>query len=67
MEIRDKNGEYVKIEKGDIVGDGFEEGMVCSILMDGGDISFGVYDGKEGWSIHLREVESVNGDKVELN
>ena len=67
MEIRDKNGEYVKIDKGDLIGDGFEEGICVNILVDGGDISFGVYDGKEGWSIHMREVASVNGNKVELN
>jgi len=66
MEIKNKNGEWVKIEKGDMIGDGFEEGVCVSVLVDGGDVSFGVYDGKEGWSIHLREVDSVNGDKVEL-
>ena len=41
-------------------------GVCVSVLVDGGDISFGVYDGKEGWSVNLREVDSVNGDKVEL-
>jgi hypothetical protein len=66
MEIKDKNGEWVKIEKGDVVGDGFEEGVCVNILMDGGDVEFGVYDGKEGWSIHLREVKEVNGKEVEL-
>ena len=49
-----------------MISDGFEEGVCVSILMDGGDCEFGVYDGKEGWSIHLREVDSVNGEKVEL-
>ena len=66
MEIKDKNGNWVKIEKGDVVGDGFEDGVVVNILVDGGDMEFGVYDGKEGWSIHLREVKSVNGKEVEL-
>ena len=66
MEIKDKKGSWIKIEKGDLISDGFEEGVCVSILMDGGDCEFGVYDGKEGWSIHLREVDSVNGEKVEL-
>tara|TARA_R110002051_G_scaffold315660_1_gene394325 strand:+ start:559 stop:762 length:204 start_codon:yes stop_codon:yes gene_type:complete len=66
MEIKDKNGEYVKIEKGDIVGDGYEEGSVVSILVDNGVIELGVYDGKEGWSLSLKEIREVNGDKVEL-
>jgi len=66
MEIKLKNGEWVKIEKGDWIGDGYEDGGVVSILVDGGDVSFGVYDGKEGWSIHLREVKSVNGNDVEI-
>ena len=66
MEIKNMNGEYVKVEKGDMIGDGFEEGVCVSILVDGGDVEFGVYDGKEGWSIHMREVKSVNGDKVDF-
>tara|TARA_R110002020_G_scaffold271576_1_gene486790 strand:+ start:215 stop:415 length:201 start_codon:yes stop_codon:yes gene_type:complete len=61
MEIKDSNGKWHKIEKGDVLGDGFEDGIVVSILMDGGDLSFGVSDMKEGWSIHLRELKSVNG------
>jgi len=66
MEIKDKNGEWVKIENGDVVGDGFEEGMVVSIRKDGGDVWFDVSDMKEGWSINLREVKSVNNEEVEL-
>ena len=66
MEIKNMNGEYVKVEKGDLIGDGFEEGICVNILVDGGDVEFGVYDGKEGWSIHMREVKSVNGDKVDF-
>ena len=66
MEIKNKNDEWVSIDKGDLISDGFEEGVCVSVLVDGGDIVFGVYDGKEGWSVNLREVDSVNGDKVEL-
>ena len=61
MEIKDSNGKWFKIEKGDVISDGFEDGIVVSILMDGGDLSFGVSDMKEGWSIHLRELKSING------
>jgi len=67
MEIKDKKGSWVKIEKGDLIGDGFEEGMVVDIRMDGGDMWFGVSDMKEGWSMHMRDVKEVNGDKVELS
>ena len=66
MEIKDKNGKWVKIEKGDIVGDGYEEGSVVNILFENNEIELGVYDGKEGWSMSLKEVREVNGDKVEL-
>ena len=66
MEIKNKNGGWTKIEKGDIVGDGYEEGSVVSILVDNGVIELGVYDGKEGWSMNLKDVRMVNGDKVEL-
>ena len=66
MEIKNKNDEWVSIDKGDLISDGFEEGVCVSVLVDGGDIVFGVYDGKEGWSVNLREVDSVNGEKVEL-
>ena len=66
MEIKDKNGNWIKFEKGDVIGDGFEEGMCVNIRKDEGDVWFDVYDMKEGWSINLREVKSVNGDKVEL-
>ena len=66
MEIKDKKGSWVKIEKGDIVGDGYEEGSVVNILVDGNGVELGVYDGKEGWSMNLKDVRIVNGDKVEL-
>ena len=49
-----------KIVIGDIVSDGFEEGMVHTIRRDGGDVWYDVYDGKEGWSIHEREVKLIN-------
>ena len=45
---------------GDVVSDGFEEGMVHSIRRDGGDVWYDVWDGKEGWSIHEREVKLIN-------
>ena len=41
--------------------------MVVDIRMDGGDMWFGVSDMKEGWSMHMRDVKEVNGDKVELS
>jgi hypothetical protein len=66
MEIKNKNDEWVSINKGDLISDGFEEGVCVSILVDGGDINFGVYDGKEGWDINLREVVKVNGEDVNL-
>ena len=66
MEIKDKNGNWIKFEKGDVIGDGFEEGMCVNIRKDEGDVWFDVYDMKEGRSIKLREVKSVNGDEVEL-
>ena len=66
MEIKDKKGSWIKIEKGDIIGDGYEDGSVVSILVENGEIEFGVYDGKEGWSLKLNDVKEVNGDKVEL-
>ena len=54
----------IKIDKGDLISDGFEDGSVVDIRKDGGDLWFEVYDGKEGWSMHLREVKKVNGDWV---
>jgi hypothetical protein len=67
MEIKDKkSGEWVKIEKGDVIGDGFEEGIVIDIRLDGADLEFGVSDLKEGWTIHLRDVQNVNGNDVNL-
>ena len=51
----------IKIDKGDLISDGFEDGSVVDIRKDGGDLWFEVYDGKEGWSMHLREVKKVNG------
>jgi len=63
MEIKiDK--EWVKIEKGDVIGDGFEDGIVVSILVEDGEIEFGVSDMKEGWSLKLDDVKKVNGEWI---
>ena len=64
MEIKNKNDEWVSIDKGDLISDGFEEGMVCGIREDGGDMWYDVWDGKEGWSMNLREVVKVNGEEL---
>ena len=53
-----------KIEKGDLVGDGFEDGIVVDIVVDGGDVWYGVFDGKEAWQLHLRDVVKVNDEYV---
>ena len=66
MEIKDKKGSWIKIEKGDVIGDESEEGIVVCILVEDGEIEFGVSDMKEGWSLKLEDVKKVNGDKVEL-
>ena len=66
MEIKDKNGEWVKIEKGDLISDGFEEGIVIDIRLEDEEIMFGVSDMKEGWSMSLKEVNFVNGNDVNL-
>ena len=54
----------IKIDKGDLISDGFEEGMVCGIRKDGGDMWYDVWDGKEGWSMNLREIVKVNGEEL---
>jgi hypothetical protein len=54
-----------KIEKGDLVGDGFEDGIVIDIREDGGDVWYGVFDGKEDWEWHRREIKEVNGKELE--
>ena len=54
----------IKIDKGDLISDGFEEGMVCGIREDGGDKWYDVWDGKEGWSMNLREIVKVNGKEL---
>ena len=63
MEIK-INGDWVKIEKGDLIGDGFEEGVVVSILLEDNEVEFGVFDGKEGWSLKECDVKKVNGEWV---
>ena len=49
-----------KIVIGDIISDGFEEGMVHSIRFDKGDKWYEVYDGKEGWSMNEKDVKLIN-------
>ena len=67
MEIKDKkSGNWVKIEKGDMIGDGCEEGIVVCILVEDNEIEFGVSDVKEGWSLKLGDVKKVNGAEVKL-
>jgi hypothetical protein len=48
-----------EIQIGSEVTDGFEEGVVVSIDMDGGDKWYCVWDGKEAWKIHNRDVKLV--------
>ena len=57
MNVRKTN----KIEITDMVSDGFEDGIVVSIRVDGGDTWYDVYDGKEAWTWHRREIKEVNG------
>ncbi len=66
MEIKNKNDEWVSIDKGDMIDDGCDEGICVGVLKDEGDIVFCVSDGKEGWSVNLREVKKVNGEDVNL-
>ena len=35
MEIKNKNDEWVSIDKGDMISDGFEEGICVSVMKDG--------------------------------
>ena len=53
-----------KIEKGDLVSDGFEDGIVVDIVVDGGDVWYGVFDGKEAWKWHRRDIKEVNGKEL---
>ena len=48
-----------EIQIGSEVTDGFEEGVVVAIDMDGGDKWYCVWDGKEAWKIHNRDVKLV--------
>ena len=47
------------IKIGDQITDGFEEGVVVNIRVDGGDVWYDVYDGKEAWEMHKREAKLV--------
>ena len=53
-----------KIEKGDLVSDGFEDGIVVDIVVDGGDVWYGVFDGKEAWKWNRRDIKEVNGKEL---
>ena len=53
-----------KIEKGDLVSDGFEDGSVVDIVVDGGDVWYGVFDGKEAWKWNRRDIKEVNGKEL---
>ena len=44
---------------GSEVTDGFEDGVVVAIEMDGGDKWYCVWDGKEAWKMHEREAKLV--------
>ena len=54
----------MKIKIGSEVSDGFEDGVVVDIVMDGGDKWICVWDGKEAWKMHERDVVKVNGEFV---
>ena len=54
----------IKIEKGDLISDGYEDGVVVDIEMDGGDKWICVWDGKEAWKMHERDVVKVNDEFV---
>jgi len=54
----------IKIEKGDLISDGFEDGVVVDIEMDGGDKWICVFDGKEAWKMHERDIKEVNGKEL---
>ena len=53
-----------KIEKGALVSDGFEDGIVVDIVVDGGDVWYGVFDGKEAWKWNRRDIKEVNGKEL---
>jgi hypothetical protein len=63
MEIKIDN-DWVKLEKGDVIGDESEEGIGVCILVEDGEIEFGVSDMKEGWSLKLDDVKKVNGEWI---
>jgi len=48
-----------EIEIGDQITDGFEDGVVVAVEMDGGDKWYCVWDGKEAWKMHEREAKLV--------
>ena len=56
-----------KIVIGDIISDGFEEGMVIGEEYDKGDKWWLVWDGKEAWKMHSREVKLINNIEGDIN
>ena len=56
-----------EIVKGDIISDGFEEGMVIGEEYDKGDKWWLVWDGKEAWKMHSREVKLINNIEGDIN
>ena len=48
-----------KIRIGDEVTDGFEDGLVVDVEIDGGDKWYCVWDGKEAWKMHERDAKLV--------
>ena len=48
-----------EIQIGSEVTDGFEDGIVVAVEMDGGDKWFCVWDGKEAWKMHEREASLI--------
>ena len=48
-----------EIKIGSEVTDGFEDGIVVDIEMDGGDKWYCVWDGKEAWKMHERDAKLI--------
>ena len=49
----------MEIKIGDLITDGFEDGVVVDIIVDGGDVWYCVYDGKEAWQMHARDAKKA--------
>jgi hypothetical protein len=64
------NESIMKIEKGDLISNGFEDGIVVDIREDGGDVWYGArgfpsWPVAETWEWHRREIKKVNGKELE--